>query len=217
MTTLYMLRHGAIEWPGAGCFIGQTDAPLNAQGRLQARYWQNEFRHMAFSGVWSSDLRRTTETAEIIFPGRSAGLQTCRQLREIQLGDWDGQPRARVRENHPDLWFARGNDMACFRPPGGESFQDVQQRVVPLAMRIAAQTPESACVVTHAGVIRVLLCHFLQMPLSHLFRIRVDYGSLSIVSYTSERVEVCALNLRPFNHSYSPGGEPGGKHDPVKI
>jgi probable phosphoglycerate mutase len=72
-------------------------------------------------------------------------------------------------------------------------------------------------VVTHAGVIRVLICHMLQMPLSNLFRIRLDYGSLSIISYSSERVEVCALNLRPSNLNCSPGREIGGQHDPAQV
>jgi alpha-ribazole phosphatase len=200
MTKLYLLRHGAIDWPEARCFIGQTDAPLGTQGRRQAEYWRKEFRNLKFTAAWSSDLRRATETAEIIFAGPEIGFQTCRQLREIQLGEWDGMPRTRVKEHYPDLWFARGKDMAGFKPPGGESFRDVQQRVVPLIMQIAAQTPESACIVTHAGVIRVLICHFLQMPLSNLFRIRLDYGSLSIVSYSSQRVEVCVLNLRPVEN-----------------
>jgi broad specificity phosphatase PhoE len=83
--------------------------------------------------------------------------------------------------------------------------------------RIAAETPGDACIVTHAGVIRVLICYFLLMPLSNLFRIRLDYGSLSIVSYSPERVEVCALNLRPPHHSCSLGGEIGGQHDPAQV
>ena len=131
-------------------------------------------------------------------------------LREIQLGEWDGLPRDRVRQSHPDLWRARGEDLAGFRPPGGESFRDVQERVVPRVTRIAAETPGDACIVTHAGVIRVLICHVLQMPLTNLFRIRLDYGSVSIISYSPERVEVCALNLRPSNLIRSPGGEIGG-------
>ena len=217
MTLLYLLRHGAIDWPKADCFIGQTDAPLSAEGRRQAGAWRSELHKLEFTAVWASDLTRATETAGIIFAGRAAGVRTCRELREIKLGEWDGLPRDRVRQSHPDLWRARGEDLADFRPPGGESFRDLQQRVVPRVTRIAAETPGDACIVTHAGVIRVLICHVLQMPLTNLFRIRLDYGSLSIVSYSPERVEVCALNLRPPNLIRSPGGEIGGPHDPAQV
>jgi probable phosphoglycerate mutase len=217
MTLLYLLRHGAIDWPEPECFIGHTNAPLSSEGRMQADAWRNEFQKVEFTGVWSSDLTRATETAGIVFAGRVAGVRTCRELREIQLGEWDGLPRNRVRESQPDLWRARGEDLAGFRPPGGESFADLQQRVLPQIARIIEETQGIICIVTHAGVIRVLVCHMLQMPLSNLFRIRLDYGSLSIASYLPERVEVCALNLRPSNLSCSPGGEIGGQHDPARV
>jgi probable phosphoglycerate mutase len=217
MTLLYLVRHGAVEWPEPGCYIGQTDARLSAEGRLQAEACRNELKRVEFSGVWSSDLSRATETAGILFPDCSAYLRTCRELREIDLGEWEGVPRQRVKESRPDLWRARGENLADFRPPEGESFRDLQQRVVPQVLRIIAQRPSKACIVTHAGVIRVLICHFLHVPLSNLFRIRIDYGSVSMVSCSSRRFEVCALNLRPSNLKHFRSAEIGGRHDPAQV
>ncbi|MCU0602913.1 MAG: alpha-ribazole phosphatase [Desulfobacterales bacterium] len=198
MPRLYLLRHGDIEWPEPDCFIGQLDVPLSAAGRRQARAWKSEFFGTDVAAVWSSDLQRATETAAIVFAGHRAGLRTCGDLREIRLGEWDGRPRRRVRDAHPDLWLARGQDLAGFRPPGGESFSDLQERVVRCVERIAADAAGDVCMVTHAGVIRVLICHCLQMPLANLFRIRLDYGSLSVVDVAPERVELRALNLKPL-------------------
>jgi probable phosphoglycerate mutase len=197
MTLLYLLRHGEIEWPEADCFIGQTDAPLNAQGRRQARAWSKELRPIDFTDYWSSDLQRAAETAAIVAAGRAPAVRTSRDLGEIHLGEWEGLPRRRVRERHPDLWRARGRDLAGFRPPGGESFSDLQARVVRRVRQIAADTAGAVFIAGHAGAIRVLICHCLQMPLSNLFRLRLDYGGLSIVAYSTERVEVCGLNLKP--------------------
>jgi probable phosphoglycerate mutase len=197
MTLLFLLRHGEIEWPEADCFIGRTDAPLGAEGRRQALAWNHELRSLEFTGLWSSDLQRAVETAAIVFAGRAVAVRSCRELRELDLGTWDGLPRRRVREQHPDLWQARGKDLAGFRPPGGESFSDLQERVVRRLQEIAATARGAVCLITHAGVIRVLICHCLQMPLSNLFRIRLDYGSMSIVAYEPDGVEVCALNLKP--------------------
>jgi probable phosphoglycerate mutase len=197
MTLLYLLRHGEIEWPEADGFIGQTDAPLSVRGRRQAHGWKHELGQTAVTGIWSSDLRRATETAAIVFAGRNLAIRSCKDLREIHLGEWDGLPRRRVRERHPDLWHARGKDLAGFRPPGGESFSDLQERAVRRMQQIAATAAGAVCLITHAGVIRVLICHCLQMPLSNLFRIRLDYGSLSMVAYEPDGAEVCALNLKP--------------------
>ena len=217
MTTLYLMRHGAIDRSEVDCFIGQTDSPLSREGRLQAHTWRIELENAAFIAVWASDLKRATETAEIIFEDRVKCVKNSRELREIHLGEWDGVPRDRVRKCHADLWHARGKNLADFRPPGGESFRDLQERVVAQVSRIETETPGKVCIVTHAGVIRVLICHFLQIPLSNLFRIRLDYGSLSIVSYHSERVETCALNLKPSNCHFPPGGKFGDQHDPAKV
>ncbi len=217
MTMLYLLRHGAIDQPKADCFIGQTDPPLSLEGRLQAHTWRKELQNVVFTATWSSDLKRATETAGIILDDRTVCFKTCRELREIHLGEWDGVPRGCVKKCHPDLWHARGRDLSGFRPPGGESFRDLQERVVLQVIRIATDTTGEVCIVTHAGVIRVLICHFLQMPLSNLFRIRLDYGSLSIVSFRPGRIEVCSLNLRPSNHNSLPGGKFGGQHDPAPV
>jgi alpha-ribazole phosphatase len=218
MTLLYLLRHGAIDWADPECFIGQTDPPLSPEGRQQAHAWRNRFKNVDFTAVWSSDLKRATETAGIIFKDRTAEVRTCRELREIHLGEWDGQPRSRIRDGHPELWYARGKDLAGFRPPKGESFRDLRERVVPqVEFMTAAGTNGIVCAVSHAGVIRVLLCHFLQVPLSNIFRFRLDYGSLSIVSCRPGHIEVCALNLRPSNRNNYPGDEFGDQHDPAQI
>lgn len=197
MTLLYLLRHGEIDWPKPDGFIGQIDAPLSPAGRRQAQAWRNELPPMQFTDVWSSDLARATETATIVFAGRAADFQIHSDLREIRLGEWDGLSRHHVRERHPDLWLARGRDLAGFRPPGGESFADLQERVVQRVGQIAAAAAGPVCLVTHAGAIRVLVCHCLQVPLANLFRIRLDYGGLSIVDWAPGRLEVCALNLSP--------------------
>lgn len=204
MTLLYLLRHGEIEWPEPDCFMGQTDALLSPRGRIQAEAWSRSLHDVEFAALGSSDLKRAVETARLIFSGRAAQLRISKDLREIQLGQWDGLPRRRVSAEHPDLWLARGQDMALFRPPGGESFQDLQDRVVPRMARMASHASgRNVGIVAHAGVIRVFICHCLEMPLGNLFRIRLDYGSLSIVDYTPGRIEVRALNLKPTGFSRS--------------
>ena len=197
MTVFHLLRHGEIDLPEPGCFLGQTDVALNARGRHQARFWREKFADQFFSAVWCSDLARTTETAEAVFSGRSEPIHGCREFREIHLGKWEGVPRSRIRELYPALWKARGEDLAGFRPPEGESFGDVGKRVWPMVKRIAEITSGPVCIVTHAGVIRVLVCRFLGLDLSNLFRIHLDYGSLSIVSLSAKGPRVEALNLTP--------------------
>ncbi|MFH0994845.1 MAG: alpha-ribazole phosphatase, partial [Pseudomonadota bacterium] len=170
---LYLMRHGTIESTTEKRFVGQIDPPLSPDGRKQSEWQGRQFMDIPFSGVWCSDLKRAYETAAIVCRDRGLVMQSAPELREIDLGQWDGMAMSQIREQFPDLWQARGEDIGHFRPPGAESFADLRQRVVPFIRHIAAQSVGNTLIVTHAGVIRVLLCHVLQMPLSHLFRIHL--------------------------------------------
>lgn len=192
-----MMRHGAIEDSKEKRFVGQTDPPLSPEGREQSERRGRQLMGIPFSRVWCSNLKRAYETAEIVSRQRSLAIQTAPELREINLGQWDGTVMSQIREQFPDLWQARGQDMGCFRPPGAESFSDLQQRAVPFIRRIAARSAGDTLIVTHAGVIRVLLCQVLQMPLSHLFRIHLDYGGITLIQDINGMSRVTAVNFSP--------------------
>jgi probable phosphoglycerate mutase len=197
MPLLYLLRHGQIDWPLKDCFIGQTDALLSDAGREGILAWRDHLRDLAFGAVWSSDLRRAVQSAELLCPGRESEIKVTGELREVNLGEWEGRPRDQVRATLPELWKARGDDLAGFRPPGGESFSDLQKRVVACIRRICADASPPVLVVTHAGVIRVLICAVLGMPLSNLFRFQIDCASLTIVDFSesAEAKSVRAVNV----------------------
>jgi len=194
---LYLIRHGAIDTTQEKRFVGQIDPPLSPDGRKQSERQGRQLRDISFSKVWCSDLKRVYETAEIVCRDRGLNLHPAPELREIDLGQWDGVAMSQIREQFPDLWQARGEDIAHFRPPGAESFADLQQRVVPFIRHIAAQSAGNTLIVTHAGVIRVLLCQVLEMPLSHLFRIHLDYGGITLIKDINGMSQVMAVNLSP--------------------
>ena len=194
---LYLMRHGAIKATKEKRFVGQIDLPLSPDGRKQSECQARHLRGIAFSQVWCSDLKRAYETAVIVSRDRGLALQSVPELREINLGEWDGMAMSQIRMQFPDLWQARGEDIGHFRPSGAESFADLQQRVVPFIRHIASQSTGNTLIVTHAGVIRVLLCQVLQMPLSHLFRIRLNYGGITLIQDMNGFSRVKAVNLYP--------------------
>jgi broad specificity phosphatase PhoE len=199
MPLLYLLRHGQIDWPQSDCFIGHTDAPLSAAGREGVLAWRDHFRGLAFGEVWSSDLRRALQSAELLSPGRESEIRVTSELRELNLGEWERRPRDHVRATRPDLWKARGDDLGGFRPPGGESFSDLQKRIVACIGNICADSSAPVLVVTHAGVIRVLICAVLGLPLSNLFRILIDYASITMVDFgeSATTATVRRVNILP--------------------
>jgi probable phosphoglycerate mutase len=186
---IYLFRHGAVD-TGGRRFIGQTERPLNERGRAQAAAWRRRLQSVQWAEICSSDLDRAKETAEII-GGRAPTLLPA--LREIHLGDWEDAPMAEIRAAQPKRWAERGRRMDTFRPPGGESFADLSERVWP-AFRQAADIPGPVLAVAHAGVNRAILCRLLAMPLSALFRLGQDPGCLNRIDPGRKPFRVVSVN-----------------------
>ncbi len=182
--TICLVRHGAIQPPGAGRrYLGQLDVPLSAEGLKQAEALRERLRQMPLAAIYCSDLRRSVETAAII--GEPHGLKPCQspEFREIHLGAWKGLSFDEVRRCYPEEYEARGRDFVYFHPPGGESFLDLANRVLPALHKALASTPGNILITGHAGVNRILLCHARNRPLIDLFDIPQDYGCLNLIRY----------------------------------
>ena len=193
---IYLLRHGAVRFSDTEKrYIGQQDLPLSGEGLRQARAWAGYFAEAPPEAIFSSDLERCLETARLI--GRRCKLdpQPHRELREVALGTWEGETFAALKACDPDAFKARGDHIADHRPPGGESFRDLQQRVWPFFETTVLRVPEEVLLVTHAGIIRVLLCRLLGLPLENLFAVGLSYGALSIVDVRPSGCRLQALNL----------------------
>jgi alpha-ribazole phosphatase len=196
--TIYLLRHGQITGTkGPIRYIGRTDRPLSPVGRAQAQWWSQKLSDVFFEAIYACDLKRSKETAEILAAGRQIPVRLQPGLREIDLGQWEGRTIASVRSCFPDEFQGRGLDFAHYRPPGGESFTDLRDRVVPTFECIVRETRENVLIVGHAGVNRMILCYVLGLPVGHLFRIAQDYGCLNMIEKKTGFHQVTAFNWRP--------------------
>ncbi|MBN1930579.1 MAG: histidine phosphatase family protein [Desulfobacterales bacterium] len=185
--------HGRVGPPHAPKrFIGQVDLPLSDQGIKQARQLGRTLSDIAVATIFCSDLQRSLKTAEIIAAGQAVRLQVRRNLREIGLGEWEGLTFEEVRRRYPKEFQERGQDIAHYRPPRGESFADCSRRVVSVFEEILASRNGNVLIIGHAGVNRTILRHVLGIPLEHLFRIGQDYGCLNLICYTDS---VCRLEV----------------------
>jgi broad specificity phosphatase PhoE len=196
--TIYLLRHGDTRSDAVKRYIGWTDVPLSEFGRRQAFWWQKELSSFAFCRIICSDLERSAETAKIVGEGRNVTIEFCPDLREINLGKWDGLEMEKVRLQFPVEYEKRGINPAAFRPERGESFFDLSGRVVPAFEKITGSSCEgNILIVGHAGVNRVILCSLLEMPLSNLFRLGQDYGCLNVLSCGNNSLQIQSMNILP--------------------
>jgi 2,3-bisphosphoglycerate-dependent phosphoglycerate mutase len=140
-------------------FQGFTDTPLNEHGRRQAAELAEKIaaRTEPIASLWSSDLSRARETAEIV--GERIGLTPTldARLREGARGRWEGHLFEEIERDEPERYAAWRRGGASVRFPGGESLLDQQLRVTAALRDIHAAGPLPALAVCHGGSIRVML------------------------------------------------------------
>jgi broad specificity phosphatase PhoE len=154
VATLLLARHGETDWNAARRWQGHADRPLTERGREQARELAAELEHV--SAVYSSDLARARETAEIAAAELGLPVTTRTDLREVDVGPFEGLTRDEVDERFPDA--ARLADERGWGWDGGETPGQMADRVFAALREIAASHPgERVLVVLHGGNIRAVL------------------------------------------------------------
>ncbi|MEG6523748.1 alpha-ribazole phosphatase [Desulfotomaculum sp. 1211_IL3151] len=191
---IYLIRHGALETKGGKRFIGQIDLPMSADGLTQVKRLGQELSYVRFRQIFCSDLQRSRQTAEMIAAKHKLAPNVCPELREIHLGEWEGRYFEEIRRRFPSEFIQRGKDIANFCTPGGESFNQCNQRVLAKLAKMVRTTTGNILIVGHAGVNRLILCHVLGMPIENMFRISQDYGCLNLISYSNEKYRVNVMN-----------------------
>jgi len=191
---IYIVRHGDIGLGRDKRYIGHSDLPLSALGEHQASLLKEVFSRVPLDSIVCSDLGRTQQTADIIATAHRIHPLAHVELRELNMGDWEEKTFSEIRTKYPKEYKARGEDLANYRPPQGESFSDCSQRVLPVFERLANSDVSSLLIVGHAGVNRVLLCHVLGMPLGNVFRLEQSYGCYNLISFDGFEYRLNYLN-----------------------
>ena len=189
---LHLVRHGpALDADGRA--MGHTDAPLSPEGIEQVARLVAAWPR-APSCIWSSDLRRARETAERIGQRWDVAPAIDARLREMNFGEWDGRFWNALEREDPDRLKRWMENWITERVPGGESFTLLSERVRDWYARCLADPAAEIVVVAHAGSIRALLCHLLEVPLSKAFEFPVDRLRISTVEVAESGVRLLALN-----------------------
>jgi broad specificity phosphatase PhoE len=153
-TTLVLVRHGETDWNRERRFQGRADQPLNEAGRNQARELAKLLHDEPVSALYTSPLRRASETAEILAGTFGLQAEPLDALLEIDVGAWEGltieEVRATHREQADEDWRSGWED--------GETYGELSKRVVPALVELGTKHEgEQVLAVTHAGPLRAAI------------------------------------------------------------
>ncbi|MEN6409859.1 MAG: histidine phosphatase family protein [Anaerolineaceae bacterium] len=181
MAILLLIRHGENDFVGKRLAGHLPDVHLNEKGRHQADALIPILGSQPIRAIYSSPLERAVETAEPLANHLGLTIQICDNLAEINFGDWQGCPIDQLRKSKE--WETVQNHPEEMRFPGGESFSEAQMRLVTAVDGIAASHDKKEMVAcfSHSDSIKLLVAHYLGMPLKHFQRLTVDTASISAV------------------------------------
>ena len=193
--TIFLVRHAeSVRIDQQKRYLGQQNPDLSPFGIHQAEMLCQAFRYCPIQAVFTSDLLRAMHTALLIAKDHHCQPERIREFREISLGAWEGRTFQEVQAQYPEEYEQRGQDIVNYRTPGGESFADLQKRVLPAFTAVVEKTKGNLVIVAHAGVNRVILCHLMQRPLQELFSIPQDHAAVNILSENTGSYRVVAVN-----------------------
>jgi broad specificity phosphatase PhoE len=181
---IHLLRHGQFGSDGRGGHPEYYDPGLNDLGKRQSEALGRRLReHYPIDVVYTSDLRRAFQTAEIVAQIVGAEMKVDIRFREVYRGECEFQSLEDIKELYPafyDEWMRRETD---FRYPKGESGQDVWDRASEAMTEIVSRRFENVAIVTHGGVIMALLCGYLGSDLANRFKFSIGLCSINSLIY----------------------------------
>ncbi len=193
MTTILLARHGESDWNSSQRWQGLADRPLTDLGRQQAAELAARLEETELDAVYSSDLQRARETAEIVARSKGLDVHAIPDLREVDVGSWSGLTRADAEAQFPEgyaRWLQGGEGWE-----DGETYEEMSERVVAAVQRIAAlHDGGRVLVVAHGGSIRAVHASALGLDVHSYRRIqRVEpNATLSAVCVEDGRItELC--------------------------
>jgi alpha-ribazole phosphatase/probable phosphoglycerate mutase len=174
---LFLVRHAETDM--AGRFCGHSDPELNERGHQQLAGVVDRLSEYAIRRIYTSDLRRARQTAEVIAAHFGKDFKIRPGLREIHFGQWEGLGWSEIEARNPVLAKGWAQQYPNSTAPGGESSQQFEQRVrAEGAFLFAAATECPVAVVTHAGFMRALLTDFYGLLEEAAWKLTREYGSV---------------------------------------
>lgn len=195
MSRLLLVRHGETELKSSKRLWGHTDVKLSALGLKQAERLRDRLATQKIDAIYSSDLQRALATAKIIASRYQVEVTACAELREINFGKIEGLNFEEIIQLYPELVKSLMQRGPNLKFPGGESLDELSNRVSKFVDRLKKHTAEETIlIVVHSGVLRTLICQLLGIELWHIYQFVPDLASLSILETYSEGAILSLFN-----------------------
>lgn len=197
MPTLLLIRHGENEYLIKNKLPGHIPGiHLNKRGNEQAELLAQSLSKLPIKAIYCSPLERAVETAQPLAKTMGMEIQIKPDLTDGDVGKWAGRSWKVLRRNK--LWKIIQQNPSQFQFPAGESFVQIQERVVAtLEAIVSVYKKEMIAVFFHADPIKLAVAHYLGLALDNFQRLTINTGSVTILNTNGTSSQILAMNLMP--------------------
>lgn len=193
------IRPGETDWNTEGRYQGWVASPLNAHGRAQVASLAKYIRHIGMAALYTSDLRRALETANLLAAQLGYTPIADERLRERHVGQWQGLTLQQIHQWYPEQYTALLDDLEHYNMPGGESRADVRARVrAAFADVLAQDRGETIGIVTHTNATNMLLDDL--VPGYEVYKVGLTNSSVTTVARGSEADPWALVTANDVSH-----------------
>ena len=193
--TFYIVRHGQTNWNILGKTQGHGNSDFTPKGENQALELSKAIKEYPIDYIYSSDLGRAVQTAEII--GSTIGVDIIQtpSLREMGFGDWEGLLIEEIKKDHAKTYETWRNQPHLVNIPNGETLHIIKDRVDSFIKYLNEKYDNKhILLVSHSVTVRVMLLSFLNSGMENIYRIKQDNTALNIVEYRDYGPVVIKMN-----------------------
>ena len=193
--TIYIVRHGQTEWNLLGKTQGHGNSDLTPKGIEQAELLADSMTKYPIDYIYSSDLGRAYQTAEIIGNKLNIEVEKTEALREMNFGTWEGRIIKDIIEEDPELYKMWRNEPHLAKIPQGETLSQIKERTDAFIKEINEKYDGKHIVlVTHSLCARIMLLSFLDSDVKNIYRINQANTALNIIELRDYGPVVMKMN-----------------------
>lgn len=193
MTTFFLIRHASCGGLGQTLWGRTPGISLNEKGRLEAQRLADRFKNTTLNAIYSSPMERALQTASEIAHTMNLEVRQSDAANEIDFGEWTGKTFEWLSGD--ERWRRFNSHRSLRMIPGGESFLEVQNRIVKeIEMLTLRHVEARIAIVSHADVIRAAVAYFAATPIDMLYRFEIAPCSVSAIAVYDDNVTLLTIN-----------------------
>ncbi|GEJ47562.1 histidine phosphatase family protein [Chryseobacterium sp. ON_d1] len=182
---IHLIRHTAVDNPENLCY-GFAEIPLR-KGYLE------DFKSLDIEDDYDVIVSSPSQRCRLLADHFKLNYQTDERLREMNFGNWELKKWTDILEEEINPWYS---DFIRVKTSGGENLLDMQTRILSFWNELTEKRDTNkVLIITHAGVIRLILQAVLQFPLENMFSIQIDYGKKMIINLNEGIFSVKKMNV----------------------